>query len=213
MGRTTGIVGGPGFIQDHSSVERNSGRQVAWEKVSAAYQNTQGQTVRLSAGAYEGEYSLSVEALTGPISNGTMLYFAGGGTAILTAAAAAGDTSIDVQPLTADIDDADVAVISGSGGKRIPAGTVVDEDVVGDVRRIFPTSDGSAAIGVIETDANELSQVEALSGYGVITHARVYEGLLPDATGSPRALPYGMKAQLEALGFSFEPYTDNTATV
>lgn len=210
--RTTAIAGGPGFIADHSSVERNSGRQVAWELVGADRQTTQGQIVRLAAAAYEAEYSLSVAELAGAIEKGVTLHFASGD-AKLTAPAAAGDTSIDVEPLATDLDDGDTARIAGSGGKRLVAGTAVDEDVVGSIRRIFPTYDGTGCIGLLATDANELSDVESLSGYGVITHAKVYEALLPDASGSPRELDADLKSALTDLGFSFEQYSDNTATV
>jgi hypothetical protein len=37
MSRSTFVVGGPGFIADHKSMEQNTGRQIDWTNVAGSY--------------------------------------------------------------------------------------------------------------------------------------------------------------------------------
>jgi hypothetical protein len=37
MSRSTFVVGGPGFIADHKSMEQNTGRQIDWANVNVSY--------------------------------------------------------------------------------------------------------------------------------------------------------------------------------
>jgi hypothetical protein len=212
--RTTGTIGGPGFVADHSSVERNSGRQVAWDLVGENRRTTAGQTVTLAAAALAAATSITVDPLTAHLADNTVLDFGGGKFARINNAAGydAGDTALTVDAIPTALAGTESAIVSGSGQKALAAGTVVAERDTSGVLEIYPAVDsGDASIGVIETDANELSQVEAISGYGVITHGKLYEALLPDATGTPRAIPATQRTELLALGFSFEPYTDTSA--
>ena len=68
------------------------------------------------------------------------------------------------------------------------------------------------AQGILETDANESSSTEALTGYSLLVGGVLYETLLPDATGGPpKALPAAYKTELVAAGctFKFIPYADS----
>ena len=69
------------------------------------------------------------------------------------------------------------------------------------------------AVGMLETSALEDDPVAAKSGYGMIVGGRLYENLLPDATGSPKVLASAIKTELAAsgTGFSFEQSGDNRA--
>lgn len=78
-----------------------------------------------AAGAAGGATSVPVDALSGPIPSGTILYFSGTKYARLTAAAAAGATSLTVSALPAALVDADVTTYAGVATKRILAGTLV----------------------------------------------------------------------------------------
>lgn len=218
--RTTSNVAGAGFIADPASVVRNSGRQVDWARVPEDYRQAVGSTVTTSGAAAAAATSIPVVALSAALPVGQVLNFTGAGEfAILTAAAAVGATALTVEALDAGIESGDTATVAGTGKKRIPAGTVVSEFVTvsgaKSTRLIAPTAAaGGTAIGVIATDANEDAGSESLSGYGVITGAKVHEPLLPEATGTPRALPTALRNALIALdggGFSFEPYTDSSA--
>lgn len=212
--RTTSTGGTPAFVVDPASVSRNSGRQVDWALVAENRRLTPGQIVTTTGIAAIAAISIPVVALTVAIPSGTTLDFTGAGEfAKLTAAAAIGATALTVEALDAQIESGDTAVFAGTGKKFLAGGTVVSESVVGNVRKIIPRVGSSAATGILITDANEDSTVEAKSGYGVYTGGKFYESLLPDAAGTPRVLDATIKAELVALpdGMSFESYTDSSA--
>lgn len=64
-----------------------------------------------------------------------------------------------------------------------------------------------SAVGLLETDATEGAGAEALSGYSLLVGGVVYESLLPDATGSPKALPAAYKTELDSAGCTFKYIT------
>jgi hypothetical protein len=70
-----------------------------------------------------------------------------------------------------------------------------------------------AAMGIIETGANDKNLAEALTGNSVIVGGVLFETLLPDATGTPKALPAAYKAELAAVGctFKYVVYADSRA--
>lgn len=111
------------------------------------------------------------------------------------------------------IDWANVSTTNSDGKKYLPAGTVVGE-LLGSGKvspRVVTTN---PAVGILETSAVEGEQVDALSGYGVILGAHVYENLLPGATGGPPAtLASAIKTELRANGgaWTFETYGDTRA--
>lgn len=219
MGRTTSKAASPAFIVDPQSVVRNNGRQIDWTKVSDDRRTTPGFVVTTSGAALAAATAIPVVALAGAIKKDTILDFTGTGEyARVSADVAAGATSIPVEALDAGVESGDTAIVPGSGDKFLPAGTVLVEATSGSgqsvVKKVSPRVGGSGtAVGLLATDANEKSTVEAKSGYGVITGAKVYETLLPDAAGSPRTLDSTIKSELAALpdGFSFESYTDSSA--
>lgn len=94
----------------------------------AQFYDTDAVIVTTTGAAAADATSISVAALSGPIPNGTILYFGESKEfAMLTAAAAAGATSLTVQALPAAIESGDIATYPGAGNqlKTIPAGTVI----------------------------------------------------------------------------------------
>jgi hypothetical protein len=87
--------------------------------------------------------------------------------------------------------------------KEIPAGKVMCELASG---KLVPfDSPAAAAITkavLLATSAIEDERQAAISGYGTIVAANVYENMLPDATvaGPPRTLTAPVKTQLNAGG-------------
>jgi hypothetical protein len=111
------------------------------------------------------------------------------------------------------IDWANVSATNSDGKKIVPAGTVVGELLGGGKvsPRVVTTN---PAVGVMETTAVEGEREAALSGYGVILGAHLYENLLPGATGGPPAtLASAIKTELRAAGgsWTFETYADDRA--
>lgn len=108
----------------------------------------------------------------------------------------------------ANVDD---SFKQSDGLKFIPAWTAVG--TLQGAGKIAPRVDtDNPATGFIETDAKEGSTADALSGYGYVTAADLYENLLPDSSGGPpRVLPAGIKTELAASGpgrWYFEQYGD-----
>jgi hypothetical protein len=99
-----------------------------------------------------------------------------------------------------------------TGKKYLRAGTVCGELLGGGLicPRVATTN---PATGILETDAWEDELPHAITGYGFIKSAAVYEILLPDSTGGPpKTLPAAFKTELQAncpMGFQFEVYQDN----
>lgn len=133
-------------------------------------------------------------------------------------AADAGDTAITVEALPHALDNDDAAIVAGStdSGKFIPAGTVVCELSTG---KIVPRSSrpgAETATGIIETGANEDSESDSLSGYGVIVGGNLYENLLPDSDPTTGLLPTAYKNEIQTAGvgtgFAFEQYADSSAS-
>ncbi len=105
---------------------------------------------------------------------------------------------------------------AATGKKRFKAGQVVSE--LADGRLIeYGGTDASAspdetpttAIGLLASEANEDAQAEALSGYGIITAAAVWENLLPDAVAGE--VPAGTKTALTNGGalITYHTYADD----
>lgn len=95
---------------------------------------------------------------------------------------------------------------------QVIAGTGVNADEVGLlVPRANRPSTEEASV-VLETSATEGGPGD-LIGYGCIVGAVFLEGLMDDATGTPRALPAAYKTELKANGTGavFQKYTDGRA--
>lgn len=104
----------------------------------------------------------------------------------------------------------DVAYVDATSGKKvIPAGTAMGLLLgagAGMSPRVVTTN---PAVGLLEGDAVEDELNAALSGYGLILGATVYENLLPDATGGPPAtIAAGIKTELGAA-FIYVVYEDD----
>lgn len=83
-----------------------------------------------AAGASVDDTTVPVEALSGAIPSGTVLWFSGDKYVHLTAAAAAGDTEITVTELVTALIDADVAYYEPNADVPIPSGTAVGRTLV-----------------------------------------------------------------------------------
>lgn len=216
--RNSAVLAGAAFLADPLHVRRSTGRQVDWAAVPEDYRDAPGQSV-IAGAASAGATTLPVTALARPLKAGTTLVFdpAAGEYATVSADAAAGATSVSVNALASALEGGETAVVTGTGAKRLKAGTVVAQNTT--TGKLVPRGAGGAApagtatFGLLETDANELALHESASGYGVIKGGHVFENLLPDATGSPKALPSAVKTELNAAGvgsFTFEQYNDNS---
>jgi hypothetical protein len=217
MGRTNYDLSTPAFIVDLQSIDRDTGRQIDWANIPAWQQKNLGANVIVvvgAAGAAGGATSVPVGALSAAIPNGTTLDFGGAKFARLTAAAAAGALTLTVAALPTALVSTDTATYTtaGTGGKFLKAGTCVG-DVLGSGKlrpRVVTTN---PAVGFLASDASELSETDAITGYGLIIGGYLYENLLPDATGGPpAALAAGIKTELQVAGaskgFLFKVYED-----
>lgn len=94
------------------------------------------------------------------------------------------------------------------GKKFLPAWTCVGE-LLG-LGKLSPRQDTlNPATGFLESDAKEGDLSAALSGYGYVIGASLYENLLPDSAGGPpRVLPTAMKTELGTDRWYFEQYGD-----
>jgi hypothetical protein len=210
------------FVSDHGSVARwGGGRQIAWDRVGEQYRRVPGARVVVGgAGAAQGAVAIPLAApLAIPLAAGLLLDFGGVKRARVAAGGyAAGAANIPVDALPAALAAADVAVVRGEGPKQLKASTVVSQQADG---RVFPRADADivavpteTAHGVLETNADEGSQSDALTGYGVFNGGGMFETLMVDATGGPpKVLPAAWKNELNAAGtgFAFEQYSDNRA--
>lgn len=173
-----------------------------------------GKQAKMTAAAAEGATSITVEALdTALADNDAATYQGGRKLAKVKADAVAGATTLTVEKLQFAIaDDAEATSdYTGSGDKRmIPAGTVMARLTSG---KLIPRRDvtgSEEACGLLASDADEKSQFDAKSGYGLVVGGTVYENLMPDADDSGN-LAAGYKTELAAntLGFLFFDYEDS----
>jgi hypothetical protein len=101
-----------------------------------------------AAGAAVSATTVPVAALSGPIPNGTTLWFGGAKYAHLTAAAAAGATSLAVTALVTALVSGDVGTYSGVGKVLVPSGTIVG--------RTFAERDANNGFGPALTSDDEI---------------------------------------------------------
>lgn len=121
-------AGAPRWLADYTSRDRLVPGGV---KLDASQFPIEG-TVVVSApsGAAAAAISIAVEALSGPIPNGTILDFTGAGEFVkLTSAAAKGATTLAVEALDVAIEAGDTATYVGTGKKYVPAGKVVGRTI------------------------------------------------------------------------------------
>jgi hypothetical protein len=172
---------------------------------------------RLTADAAAGAVTITVAAIPTALAGGETATFKGGAqVAFVETAADAGATTVAVEELPLSIADNAQAVVQQAidfelqRGKHLPAGTVLDLTAAGKVvPSSLNTGGGVTAYGILATNADEFSETDAASGYGVITSASVYENLLPDNANAAFAT---WKTELLARGgfWLFQTYADNT---
>lgn len=132
-------------------------------KVSASAFNAYDAVVVTANGAAaQNATSMTVDALSGAIPSGTILYFGSGEFARLTAAAAAGATTLAVEALVNGIEDDDAATYAGtSGKKRVYAGTLLGRTYAerdsGDA--FGPAADADDEIFIVAYDIYDLSEI------------------------------------------------------
>jgi len=216
FGRTTRNTSRPSFIVDRTSVKRDTGRQIDWDLITEAY-GYGAVPVQLNGAASAAAVAIVVDPITAPIPAYTTIRFGADEFARLTESAEVGETNLTVDPLVSALEDNDVgyADVDAYPGRKIPAGTVVDLLSSGMVvPSALGTGGGVTAYGILLTDAEEMSDSDAASGYGVAIMAAVYENLLPEATGGPpKVIDANWKTELLARGgaWMFLQYEDNTA--
>lgn len=133
---------------------------------------------------------------------------------ITRVAANAGDFVI-TDPNGATLGYGAVAAAFSGGGLAFTLADGSTDFAIGDGFDITVVLTGltTGAIGLIETGANEDSDTDALTGYGLLIGGVFYENMLPDASGSPKVLPSAYKAELQTVGvgtgFSWQTYADN----
>lgn len=104
--------------------------------------------------------------------------------------------------------NASYAVGQADGKKFIPAWTVMGE-LLGAGKLSPRVVTTNPATGFLESDAKEGAPHEALSGYGFVIGASLYENLLPDSSGGPpRVLASAIKTELGTDRWYFEQYGD-----
>lgn len=171
---------------------------------------------KLSADAAAGATTISVLAIPTALAGAETATFEGGQIlAYVDAAAAAGATTVTVEDLQYGIPDNAEAVLPAhvgneiGRGRHLKAGTALDLLSSG---KVVPSSLGTAGVtayGFLATNADEFSETDAATGYGVITSASLYENLLPDNAHASFAT---WKTELLARGgfWLFQTYADNT---
>jgi hypothetical protein len=110
-----------------------------------------------------------------------------------------------------DWDNVDDAYKEDDGLKKLPAGTIIGEELGNGL--VSPRVDTTnPATGILESDAKEGDRgPDALTGYGIIRGGGIYENLLPDATGGPpKTIASAIKTELGER-FYWETYEDDRA--
>lgn len=205
----------PPFVADRDSLTRDGGHQIDWANVGEEFRATPGGTVTVNAIAAQGATSITTLALPVAVKAGQTLDFGGAKFARVTADAAAGALALTVAALPTALAVNDVATVKGSGFKRLPAGKAMSAADAAGNGILRPRDATHPATCLLLTAADEGSPTDARTGYGVILGGVIYESMLPDASGSPRALPAPIKAELAAAGvstgFVWRQYADSSA--
>lgn len=205
----------PGFIADHASVTRGSGRQIDWSRVPDSFKAGKRYTITTSAQANASATSISVTALPVALPVGTILQFGADEFAQLTAPAAVGATSLTVAALAEQIEGGDTAtyLVSQSGKKVIPAGTIMAVLSSGKMIPRSAVTGSETAACLLASNAEEDAGHNALSGFGDILGCVVYENLLPDyGAGSLSTWKTELQAAGVGTGFAWQTYADSRAT-
>lgn len=221
MGWTDYNLSTAGFIVDHGSVDRDTGRQIDWPNVPDSFKGSTVYTVTVNdASVAETDVALTVEALPVAIPAGTTLDFGVHSVdsvqmiAVVSADAAASATSLTVEPLGHEIEDESTATYVSPATrdyKFIPAGTIMAEMSGG---LIVPRSDipgSETAVGLLATNADQGAEYNAKTGFGLLVGGVFYDNLLPDAEDASLAT-YKTELAAAGTGFSWRTYADDRAS-
>ncbi len=172
----------------------------------------------LSADAAAAATSIAVLAIpTALVDNDAATFQGGQILAVVDAAADAGATTVTVEDLPLGIADDAEAILPGIvgdssiRGRHLPAGTFLDLTAAGKVVPSSLGTSGLTAYGVLATNADEYSETDSATGYGVIVSGELYQTLLPEADHASLAT---WKTELLARGgwWLFQTYADNTVS-
>jgi len=213
MGSTsTQVVSEFPYTADYHSLSRNTGRQIDWASVATS-RKAGSWEVTCNGGAAADATTLPVLALAYALQAGTILYFGEEKEfAMLTANEPAGETSLAVEALPSIIEDEDTAWVDGEGAKTILAGTIMAELASGKVIPREDVSGAETAISLLETNAVEGAEGDALTGFGQIIGGVIYQNMLPDAEHASIATWIGeLEVAGVGLGWGWETYVDDRA--
>lgn len=161
---------------------------------AAQFLATDSVVVTANGAAAQAATSITVDALTGPIPNGTVLVFGTGEFAKLTAAAAAGATSLTVEALVNGIEDDDAATYTGTALRTVVSGTPIG--------RTFAERDSATGFGPAASTDDEIFLVaydvlDVTQDNGVDLYrpgSLVYENFLPGWATMATALKTKLRA-------------------
>jgi hypothetical protein len=215
MRRTRTVLSRPAAIADPESIVKdNGGRQVSFASLPDRYRRGAFAVTVDTGGAAIGATAVPVVALKEAISKGRVLRFSATKFATVSADVAAGATSLPVEALLTALVAGDVTYTGGEGNKKyVPPMTVMVEIAAGaEAGKMVPRAVRPAAetaYGFIETGADEDSDTDAISGYGMIIGGVIYENLLPDSVAGDLPSAYKTELQAAGTGFAFKDYEDS----
>jgi len=193
-------------VVDESSLERTPGAQIDWADITAGSDGMkrviQGTVMSRKASGKLTPRSTSI-TLTSVVvaSNVATATKTNHGYSVGDQVYIAGSNLSYANGLktVASVPDANTFTYAASGANATATGTI--------------TSNYSAT-HILETNATDSNNAEALTGYSALLGGVLYENLLPDATGSPKTLPPQYKTELTAAGctFKFHQYADSRAS-
>jgi len=181
----------PGFIADHDSVVRNTGRQIDWSRIPDSYRLSVAKA-KANGAAASGATSITVDALPQDVPAGTRLEF-GSAVANVTVTtsgvAAAGATAIPVNALSGPI----------------PSGTLLDFTGAGEIA--LTTADAAAGATSLTVEALD-AQIESGDTATYTGGSRLAVTTAPAAKGAtsltvdelPFAVPDNAEAVLPGTG-------------
>lgn len=135
-----------------------------------------------AAGAAAAAVAVPVNALTGPIPNGTVLWFSANKFIKLNAAAAAGAVSLTTLAIPTALVDADVTTYPGAenGVKYIPSGKIVGRTIAerDAASPMGPAADTDDEVYLVAFDIPDVVKLDDAELYR--PNSVVYENFLPD---------------------------------
>ena len=194
------------FVADPNAITRHPGRVVDWASVPTTYIPTGGSKKQLKGGTVVG------------VKNGKWLPCAVGGTvsALVVASNVATVTLEDHGYVVGD-----VVTVAGSNLAYANISATIATVADADTFTYVATGSNATATGtitarvtakaILATPAQE-GGPDAITGHGALIGGSFYENLLPDATGTPKALPAAYKTELAAAattGYAFLAYADS----